>query len=332
VSSEERPLTTDAAPEPAADGAGSKDHVWTRGRRWAEAERTRVEGALQVRREHSSIIDAGFKIQDLDADVGGGILAGAVAFRLFLFMVPFVYIVFTLLGLAARTANEDPSHLARTIGITGVLASAVVSSQDLSAWTQFVLLCGAAVALLLTARSLTKTLFVVHWLVWRIQRVRPHGSHATLLVIGLGLVFTALGVGLNDVRRAGGLAGALAIVVLIAGVAFAAWWWTTWRLPHPDVPVTTLIPGAVLMAVGLLLLHLLTTYWIGHLVARKSNTYGAVGIALAVLFWVYILGRIIVGAVGLDATLWYQRQARHPAPATDATTPSAPDPGVTPAG
>jgi uncharacterized BrkB/YihY/UPF0761 family membrane protein len=53
---------------------------------------------------------------------------------------------------------------------------------------------------------------------------------------------------------------------------------------------------------------MLTTYWIGYLVARKTNTYGAVGIALAVLLWVYILGRIIVGSAGLNAALWYRRE------------------------
>jgi uncharacterized BrkB/YihY/UPF0761 family membrane protein len=64
------------------------------------------------------------------------------------------------------------------------------------------------------------------------------------------------------------------------------------------------------MAIGADALHVLTTYWIGHLVARKTHTYGSVGIALAVLLWVYILGRIIVASAGLNAALWYRRQNR----------------------
>jgi uncharacterized BrkB/YihY/UPF0761 family membrane protein len=64
------------------------------------------------------------------------------------------------------------------------------------------------------------------------------------------------------------------------------------------------------MAVGADVLQLLTTYWIGRLVARKTSTYGAVGIALAVLLWVYILGRIMVGSAGLNAALWYRRENR----------------------
>lgn len=87
-------------------------------------------------------------------------------------------------------------------------------------------------------------------------------------------------------------------------------WWVSWKLPHAPVPARALIPGALLMAIGADVLHLLTTYWIGHLVARKTHTYGSVGIALAVLLWVYILGRIIVASGGLNAALWYRRQNR----------------------
>ena len=99
-------------------------------------------------------------------------------------------------------------------------------------------------------------------------------------------------------------------IVVITVASFALWWWVSWKLPHPPVPARALVPGALLMAIGADALHLLTTYWIGHLVARKTNTYGSVGIALAVLLWVYILGRIIVASAGLNAALWYRRQNR----------------------
>jgi len=83
---------------------------------------------------------------------------------------------------------------------------------------------------------------------------------------------------------------------------------------HAPAPASALVPGALLMAVGADVLQLLTTYWIGHLVARKTSTYGAVGIALAVLLWVYVLGRIVVGSAGLNAALWYRRERPRSAP------------------
>ena len=106
-----------------------------------------------------------------------------------------------------------------------------------------------------------------------------------------------------------GIAGAVLAVLVVTALSFALWWWVSWKLPHAPVPPRALVPGALLMAAGADVLQLLTTYWIGYLVARKTNTYGAVGVALAVLLWVYILGRIMVGSAGLNAALWYRRQS-----------------------
>jgi len=263
------------------------------------------------------MVDVGFLVQELDANVGGGILAGALAFRIFLFMVPLVYVVFTVLGAASRALGQDPAQVSRTLGITGILASTVVKVQDQSAWTQAALLFGAAVAMLITAGSLMKALYVVHWLIWRVHRVMPAGLIPRLVLIGVTLVASALGVAVNDLRNSAGIAGAILALLVITALSFALWWWVSWKLPHAPVPARALIPGAVLMAIGADVLQLLTTYWIGNLVARKTNTYGAVGIALAVLLWVYILGRIIVGSAGLNAALWHRREIARPAQNAD---------------
>src|SRR6516165_855721 len=316
------PVEPPAAPAPADDGheptqLPSAHHTPGRIRRSAGQARQRValgrtqlQQELNTRRQRSGMVDAGFLVQELDARVGGGILAGALAFRIFLFMVPLVYLAFTVLGTASAAATQDPAQLARDIGITGVLASAVVQAQDHSAWTLAVLVGGGAVALFLTAGSLAKALYVVHWLIWRIPRVMPAGLVPRLALIGVALTASALGVAVNRVRSSSGVAGAVIAIVVVTVASFALWWWVSWKLPHPPVPARALVPGALLMAIGADALHLLTTYWIGHLVARKTNTYGSVGIALAVLLWVYILGRIIVASAGLNAALWHRRQNR----------------------
>jgi uncharacterized BrkB/YihY/UPF0761 family membrane protein len=276
-------------------------------RQWLTSEQTRLQDELQARRQRSGMVDAGFLVQELDAQVGGGILAGALAFRIFLFMVPFVYVVFTALGLISRGMGQDPGQLARNVGITGILASTVVKVEDQSAWTHVVLILGAIVTLYITSGALLKALYVVHWLVWRVHRVMPTGLVPKLVVIGLALAASALGVAINDLRKSWGVTGALLAILIITALSFAGWWWVSWKLPHAPAPARALIPGALLMAVGADVLQLLTTYWVGHLVARKTNTYGAVGIALAVLLWVYILGRMMVGSAGLNAALWYRR-------------------------
>ena len=256
------------------------------------------------------MVDAGFLVQELDANVGGGILAGALAFRLFLFMVPFVYVVFTVLGAIAKAIGRDPAQLSGSVGITGILASAVVKVDEQSAWTQATLVLGAIVTLFITSGALMKALYVVHWLIWRVHRIMPAGLAPRLALVGFALVASALSVAVNQLRISAGIAGAVLAVLIITALSFALWWWVSWKLPHAPGPARALIPGALLMAVGADVLDLLTTYWIGNLVARKTNTYGAVGIALAVLLWVYILGRVMVASAGLNAALWHRRQTR----------------------
>lgn len=261
------------------------------------------------------MVGAGFDIADLDVHVGGGILAGAVAFRMFLFLVPFVYVCFTLLGWLAKGINQNPEHLAKVLGITGILASAVVNTQSIGVASQILLLVGASFAMLVTANSLVKTLFVVHWLVWGVPRAKPSGFRPIGTTIGIAFVMTVVSVATNALRTHLGLTGSLLVVLLVTGIAFVVWWWVSWQLPHASVSPRQLIPGAIFVALGADVMHVLTTYWIGAVIARKSNTYGAIGIALAVLLWVYVFGRILVASAGINATLWRREPPEDAAPA-----------------
>jgi uncharacterized BrkB/YihY/UPF0761 family membrane protein len=309
VAPAEADAATATAPSP-GQAQGRVGRFVAHRRQWLASEQVRVQAELETRRQRSGMVDAGFLVQELDARVGGGILAGALAFRIFLFMVPVVYVVFTIVGAVSHVIGQDPAHLANSAGITGILASTVVKVDQQGAWTQVPLVLGAIVAMFITAGGLLKALYVVHWLIWRVPRSRPAGLGPRLALIGLTLLASALGIAVNDVRNASGVAGAVIAVLLVTALSFAAWWWVSWKLPHAPCPARALIPGALLMALGADVLQVLTTYWIGHLVARKTSTYGAVGIALAVLLWVYILGRIMVGSAGLNAALWYRRQNR----------------------
>jgi hypothetical protein len=194
------PAEADAAPAaapPSGRAQGRLGRFVAHRRQWLASEQVRVQAELDTRRQRSGMVDAGFLVQELDARVGGGILAGALAFRLFLFMVPVVYVVFTVLGAASRALGQDPAHLADSAGITGLLASTVVKVDQQGAWTQVPLVLGAIVAMFITAGALLKALYVVHWLIWRVPRSRPAGLGPRLVLIGITLLASALGVAVN---------------------------------------------------------------------------------------------------------------------------------------
>jgi len=87
---------------------------------------------IEARRADSASIDTAFKAVERDAQSGGGVLAAAVAFRLFMFLVPYAFVMVTGFGLASTAASQSPNDAARSAGISGLLASAITSTSTLS--------------------------------------------------------------------------------------------------------------------------------------------------------------------------------------------------------
>jgi uncharacterized BrkB/YihY/UPF0761 family membrane protein len=85
-------------------------------------------------------------------------------------------------------------------------------------------------------------------------------------------------------------------------------------LPHRDVPRRALVPGAVLVAVGVQGLHLFTAYYLAGSADRATSVYGAIGAALVILLWLFIMARLIIGGAVLNAELAARRERSRRAP------------------
>jgi uncharacterized BrkB/YihY/UPF0761 family membrane protein len=82
-----------------------------------------------------------------------------------------------------------------------------------------------------------------------------------------------------------------------------AWLLVSTQLPHRGVRWTALLPGAVLVGVGLLFVSVFNVYVTTRLVEDRANTYGALGIATAVLFSLVLVGRVMVVSAELNAAI-----------------------------
>ena len=60
----------------------------------------------------------------------GSVLAAAVAFRIFLFVVPYVFVIVYGFGLTSSAIGSDPRELAREAGVVGLLAASVIAGAD----------------------------------------------------------------------------------------------------------------------------------------------------------------------------------------------------------
>lgn len=158
-------------------------------RREALDERARrlKQRAEAERRRHASVA-AAYELVDRDVEVGGGIIAGALAYRFFIWLLPLALVLVAGLGIAADTASETPEQAAESLGLAGLVSHSVASAANSTA--RWYALGVGAVALLLATRSMLRTLIVAHRLVWTDARVaapRPTlGATLKLLALLLG--------------------------------------------------------------------------------------------------------------------------------------------------
>jgi uncharacterized BrkB/YihY/UPF0761 family membrane protein len=287
-----------------------------RARVWSAGVQTRAralsERGQQERSKHASV-DAVYEMVDRDVEFGGGIISGALAYRLFLWLLPLALVLVAGLGLGADAASESPKKLANSAGLAALVSHSVASASD-SPKRWYALLVGIPILVWLT-RSVLRALIGSHRILWgdvRASAPRPT-IVATMKLLVLLLGFFAAEVASAALRAySSGLVGL--VTTLLAGVPYAALWLViSIGLPHRGTSWAALVPGAILFGVCVEVLTVLAVYVFGPYAVAKQGTYGALGTAAAMLLGLFFLSRIIVIAAVLNATLWARRErARSP--------------------
>jgi uncharacterized BrkB/YihY/UPF0761 family membrane protein len=135
-------------------------------------------------------------------------------------------------------------------------------------------------------------------------------GRAVIVLLLLFSISLLLSLGIQHLRRTsaiGGLAAIVGFTLIPAGM----WLALEYAMPHsPGASWKDLLPGAVLFGVAVVGLDLFSSYWFPHIVVRRSATYGAIGVSLALLLWAYVFGRIMTASAVLNAALWARAHAR----------------------
>jgi hypothetical protein len=293
--------------EPRPTEIEAKPTVAGRLARWIERGRILQTRADAARARHASI-DLGFSLVERDSSIGGGLLAGALAYRLFVLLLPTSLLLVSGLGLYAGSVDKSPSTVAKEAGLHGLIASEV--SQAASGRARGVVFLLMIPAVLYALVTLYRAIAKVHAIAWhgsgRGVRITPRGVG----VLGAALLFQIFtGEIVGWIRRGHQLGGLAALLVYVVPIG-SAWLAVSLQLPHREVRWPALVPGAVLFGIGALLVNAFNIYVTTRLVEGRADTYGALGIATALLFSLVLVGRLMVGSPELNALL-YERRARH---------------------
>jgi membrane protein len=262
----------------------------------------------QTRRSESLPIDVAFRVVEADRRYAGGLIASGMAFRVFVFLVPFAFVVVTAFGYVAEAiSSESPQDVARDLGITGLVASAIDASIGSSTWERLVTLVVSLYALLWASWTLMRAMQTVFGLAWNRPPTTSLAKSWRPLLWGVGIVLAMFlgSVAVSVLLDSVGLLLAIVIRLLLFGALVALWIVVSWLLPRaPETTWTALLPGAVFLAVGAEVLQFLTIYFFSRYIEDKTQTYGAIGASLAILLWAYLLGRLIVTSAFLNAERW----------------------------
>jgi membrane protein len=156
-----------------------------------------------------------------------------------------------------------------------------------------------------------RVLQLVHFRAWQIPlptRQTDQALYATVLLGLYGLIVLLL-VQLTELKGSPSwVEKTLALGWIALLVVFFVW--APWRLTHRLITRRDLLPAAVLTAVGIVLLMLVSRYVMQFWVDLYAKDYGGLGVILAIYFWLALSSAVIVWTASLSPALAARRDLR----------------------
>ena len=291
----------------AADDSPATDHADGRfsalvaqGRAVADKGQRRFEGLL-AKYQDRVLVEVALSGYRRDRDTAGSVVGATIAFRLFLFFVPLLLFVVGIAGFVGSFVEaDDLNDQARVAGSLAAQVGQALNQPESSRWIAVLVgLFGMVTA----GRSLSKVLVSASCLAWRLPAQRPQ-----MRLLG-GIIGLAFGIGLvsiivNRVRADLGLA-VVSLSFVAAFVLYGlAWLGISMMLPRATNEPGVLLPGAALIGVSIAVMQAVSQLYVPAQFDHASDVYGAIGVTVVSLGWFFILGRIMVLGMTLNAVIY----------------------------
>lgn len=293
---------------PGPDGQDASDPGRiARARRSAAELETRARREFDHAREQHATVRLAVQAFESDRRRAGGLLAGGLAYRIFLWQIPLALFLVSAFGLATELSGDDPADLARETGMTAALAGAISQAVAASQSARWWLLILGAFLTVWAGRGVYRGVRLVSELAWETRAPRVSSLKGSLAVTGFGVLAVALQAFLPKLSEVLDIPGVIRFVlglILASSLAFAV----LRLLPHADAPWTSLVPGAVLTGVGMRLLELAVSTYFASRLDHSNDLYGALGLAVVMMLFLFLVARIFVAAQFLNATLHRRRE------------------------
>jgi membrane protein len=251
----------------------------------------------------------------------GVLLASAAAFRMFMWAVPFALLVAGILAGISAISSQDITNVIQAVGITGAASQEVVKALTEAQGSWLVATLVGLLLFLWGTRTLTRNLILVNAHIWSAP---PKMRQKDILIISLifagswcGVLIAAVVIGRLDVVPGGPL---IAIAFQTAGIA-VLWLLLIQRLPDRRRQWTDLLPGCLLFGFGLAVVQTVSRFYLPARVQHSSKLYGSLGLAVAMLAWLLVIGQLIVVCAVVNSVCTTYRYRNSPGPEADKPSP-----------
>ena len=300
---------SDDVDERQTDAAVERDEVSDTGlRSLARSGLNAATARVATARERHVSVALPFRVMEREGRVAASVLAGGFAYKLFLWLLPVGLILGGVLGLSNAGTLEEAAG-------GGLVAAVVNSIGDSTRATGFdwwwLLLIGVP-GLLWAGRSGAKAAQLIYALIWDEPPPRMKFLPASLAFTGIAcaaLVTVGLSWWFRDNTSLGGTLIAIATIAPIAGL----WLWASLLLPHGNATWRELVPGAVLVAVGVFVLHELIGRFLLPKLQESAELYGVLGAMTTILFYMYWVAALVVESATLNHSLHEELLSRRSA-------------------
>jgi uncharacterized BrkB/YihY/UPF0761 family membrane protein len=236
--------------------------------------------------------------------VAASVLAGGLAYRLFLWLLPFGLLVGGALGFLNAGSTEKAVSKG---GLPGAISNAVGDASRSAHSNSWWLLIVGVSLLLWAGLSGAKAVQLVHSLVWDEPPRKTKPLQSSLAFTGVLLAVWAV-IALTWWVR-GDWPGVFAPLLTFAPLT-GLWLWVSLHLPHRDAPWKALLPGAILVGVGFPVLHELVLTFLVPKLEKSTSLYGGLGATTTVIFFIYLLATLVVTAPVLNSSLYQEQLSR----------------------
>ncbi len=187
-------------------------------------------------------------------------------------------------------------------GLQGAIGDAVGDAARSAQSATWWLLAVGVPLLLWVGYSGAKAAQLIHALVWDEPPPKTKPLQGSLVFTATAFLVLAAGTVTWWFRDETPLGTVLPAILTIAPLA-ALWLGVSLLLPHGDASWRELLPGALLVSVGFVVLHELIGSFLAPKLKESTSLYGDLGATATFLFFMYAVASLVVAAPVLNSSL-----------------------------